>query len=36
MNRDGLSGLIRSGENSGVEFKRNDLRPERIARETPC
>ena len=33
MNRDGLSDLIRSGENSGVEFKRNDLRPERIARE---
>ena len=33
MNRDGLADLIRSGENSGVEFKRNDLRPERIARE---
>lgn len=33
MNRDGLSDLIRSGESSGVEFKRDDVRPERIARE---
>ena len=33
MNRDGLSDLIRSGESSGVEFKRDDLRPERMARE---
>ena len=33
MNRDQLAGLIRSGENSGVEFKRDELRPERVARE---
>ena len=33
MNRDGLSDLIRSGESSGVEFKRDDLRPDRMARE---
>ena len=33
MNRDELAVLIRSGENSGVEFKRDDVRPERIARE---
>ncbi len=33
MNRDGLSDLILSGECSGVEFKRDDVRPERIARE---
>ena len=33
MNRDGLSDLIRSGKSSGVEFKRDDLRPERMARE---
>lgn len=33
MNRHDLAALIRSGENSGVEFKRDDLRPERIARE---
>lgn len=33
MNRDGLSDLIRSGESSGVEFKRDDLRPEQMARE---
>ena len=33
MNPDGLSDLIRSGESSGVEFKRDDVRPERIARE---
>ena len=33
MNRDGLSELIRSRENSGVDFKREHLRPERIARE---
>ena len=30
MNRDGLSDLIRSGESSGVEFKRDDLRPDLI------
>ena len=33
MNRDDLVGLIRSGESSGVEFKRDDVHPERIARE---
>ncbi len=33
MNRDGLSELIRSREKSGVDFKREHLRPERIARE---
>ena len=33
MNRDELAALIRSGENSGVEFKRDELRPERVARE---
>ena len=33
MNRDELVGLIGSGESSGVEFKRDDLRPERVARE---
>lgn len=33
MNREELAALIRSGENSGVEFKRDDLRPERVARE---
>ena len=33
MNRNGLLDLIRSGESSGVEFKRDALRPERIGRE---
>ena len=33
MQRDELAGLIGSGENSGIEFKRDDLRPERVARE---
>ena len=33
MNRDELARLVGSGENSGVEFKRDDLRPERAARE---
>ncbi len=33
MNRDQLAGLIGSGENSGVEFKRDELRAERVARE---
>ena len=28
-----LEELIRNGENSGVEFKRDDVRPERIAKE---
>lgn len=30
MNRDGLSDLIRSRESSGVEFKRDDVRPDLI------
>ena len=33
MNKADLVELIRSGENSGVEFKRTDLRPERLAAE---
>ena len=33
MNRDQLAGLIGSGENSGVDFKRDAVRPERVARE---
>ena len=33
MIRDELGALIRSGESSGVEFKRDDLRPERMARK---
>ena len=33
MNRQELADLIHNGENSGVEFKRADIRPERLARE---
>ena len=33
MNRGELAGLIGSGENSGLELKRDGLRPERVARE---
>lgn len=33
MNRTELEELIRNGENSGVEFKRDDVRPERLAME---
>ena len=33
MNRQELVALIHNGENSGVEFKRADVRPERLARE---
>ena len=33
MNKSALVELIRNGENSGVEFKRDDLRPERLATE---
>lgn len=33
MNTTELTELIRNGENSGVEFKRDDLRPERLAKE---
>ena len=33
MNKADLIELIRNGENSGVEFKRDDIRPERLAME---
>lgn len=33
MNRTELEDLIRNGENSGVEFKRDDVQPERLAKE---
>ena len=33
MNRAQLADLIREGENSGVEFKRGDVRPEDLAKE---
>ena len=33
MNRAELAELIRNGENSGVEFKRDDVQPERLAAE---
>ena len=33
MTKDELLELIANGQNSGVEFKRDDLRPERLARE---
>lgn len=33
MNRTELTELIRNGENSGVEFKRDDIVPERLAKE---
>jgi ATP-dependent DNA helicase RecG len=33
MNRTELAELIHNGENSGVEFKRDDVRPEQIAKE---
>ena len=33
MNRSELAELLRNGERSGVEFKRDDVRPERLARE---
>lgn len=33
MNRTDLEELIRNGENSGVEFKRDDVQPERLAKE---
>ena len=33
MNKSTLMELIANGENSGVEFKRDDLRPEQLARE---
>ena len=33
MDRIGLLELIANGENSGVEFKRDDLRPEQLAKE---
>ncbi len=33
MNRTELTELIRNGENSGVEFKRDDIVPEKLAKE---
>lgn len=33
MNRAELKEIIENGENSGVEFKRDDIRPEQLARE---
>ena len=33
MNREELTALVGSGESSGVEFKRDELRQERVARE---
>ncbi len=33
MNRTELEELIRNGENSGVEFKRDDVFSERLAKE---
>ncbi len=33
MTRTELAEMIRNGENSGVEFKRDDIRPERLAAE---
>ena len=33
MNKSELLELIANGENSGVEFKRDDLRPEQLAKE---
>ncbi len=33
MNRIALAGLIRNGENAGVEFKRDDIRPEQLGKE---
>jgi len=33
MNRAELTELIHNGENSGVEFKRDDIRPEKLAKE---
>ncbi len=33
MNKSDLIALIRNGENSGVEFKRDDIRPEGLAKE---
>lgn len=33
MNKTELAELLRNGENSGIEFKRDDVRPERLAAE---
>ncbi|KAA3609102.1 MAG: ATP-dependent DNA helicase RecG [Planctomycetota bacterium] len=33
MRRDELAELIRNGESSGVDFKRDDIRPEKLAKE---
>ena len=33
MNRTELTEVIHNGENSGVEFKRDDIAPEKLAKE---
>ena len=33
MNRSELMEIIRNGENSGVEFKRDDVQPQNLAKE---
>jgi len=33
MSINDISELIRHGENSGVEFKRDNIRPEQLAKE---
>ena len=33
MQKTGLLEIIANGENSGVEFKRDDIRPEQLAKE---
>jgi len=33
MRRTDLLGIIQNGENSGVEFKRDNIRPEQLAKE---
>jgi ATP-dependent DNA helicase RecG len=33
MRRTELLEIIKNGENSGVEFKRDDIRPEQLAKE---
>ena len=33
MRRTDLLEIIQNGENSGVEFKRDDIRPEQLAKE---
>ena len=33
MNKTALQEIIRNGENSGVEFKRDDVHPQNLAKE---